>query len=71
MTSGPSGKHTTERRKVGSEHWRNFDRAAMKLGTGTGTILARQLIDATITDTDEAIAICRRIQLALKRRSET
>ncbi len=71
MTSGPSGKHAVYRRSVSSDKWPFIDRAAWKLADGTGSALARRLLEEAVTDTDKAIETCRRIAAALSKRSET
>lgn len=76
MTSGPSGKsgkNTTPRRQVGCQHWPLIDRAAIRLGDGSGASLVRRLLEETITDATTALETCRRIHAAVSkdRRSET
>lgn len=73
MSSGPSGRNITPRRQVSSLHWPLIDRAALKLGDGTGAALVRRLLNETIDDTEKAVETCRRIRAAIARdkRSET
>lgn len=61
VSSGPSGKHRTPRRSVASEHWAQLDEVAEQDDT-TAVEIIRGLIHATLTDTEAAIATCKRIR---------